>query len=163
VQARAVVLTSLLLAVGCGGRSGGLMPTDPAPAVTLPPGAYRLAVYSAGIGCMTLTFGQGALPGASIRIPVAVASDGEHWHVASRDDAAGSLEMDLAPNVVGVNGQAWGTLTQPGMSVTLQHQVSGSPNGPAAGLVGSVTGPVSYDGAAGSVYCTTNLWSLTVE
>src|SRR4051812_27701919 len=98
------------------------MPTDP-PAVTLPSGNYRLAVYSAGIGCSTLTFGQGPLAGASIRIPVGVSSDGEHWHVASRDNAPGSLEMDLAPNVVGVIGQAWGTLTQPGISVTLQHQV----------------------------------------
>jgi hypothetical protein len=131
--------------------------------VTLPAGNYRLAVYSAGIGCITLAFGHGPVAGASIRIPVAVSSEGEHWHVASREEASGSLEMDLAPNVVGVNGQAWGTLTQPGMSVTLQHEVSGTPNGPAGGLVGSVAGPIRYEGAAGNVYCPTNLWSLTVE
>ena len=58
-----------------------------------------------------------------------------------------------------VAGSAWGTLTQPGVSVTLQHDVNGTATG-AAGLVGSVEGTVNYSGSNGTAFCNTNLWSL---
>ena len=75
-----------------------------------------------------------------------VAADGDHWRVASREPSAGSLAMSLERSAVGVDGSAWGTLTQPGISVTLQHQVSGAADGPSAGVVGSVAGTVNYAG-----------------
>jgi hypothetical protein len=69
--------------------------------------------------------------------------------------------MNLSPTEVGVDGSAWGTLTQPGVSVTLQHQVTGTANGPSPGVVGSVAGTVNYAGSNGTMFCNTNLWSLT--
>jgi hypothetical protein len=152
------VLASILLAAGCGGDGP---PSAPAHVVNLPDGQYLLAVYSSGIGCLVSTFGQGAPPVSSVSIPVAVAAEGDKWHVAARDASAGSLAMSLSPSAVGVDGAAWGTLTQPGVSVTLQHQVSGTPNGPSAGVVGSVAGTVNYAGSTGTAFCSTNLWSLT--
>ena len=109
------------------------------------------------------TYGSGGTPGSSVRIPVAVALDGDHWRVGSRDSAAGSLTMTLARTDVGVNGSALGTLAQPGVLVTLQHQVNGTANGPSAGVVGSVEGTVNYAGTNGTAFCATNLWSLTRE
>ena len=83
------------------------------------------------------------------------------WRPASQ--SAGSLAMTLAPTAVGVDGQAWGTLMQPGVSVTLQHQVNGTGTGSGAaeGVVGSVSGTVNYAGTSGTAFCTTNLWSLS--
>jgi hypothetical protein len=159
---RLSVLASILLAVGCGGAGGPAAPS-PVPAVSLPEGDYQLAVYSSGFGCIMATYGSGGTPGRAVRIPVAVALDGDHWRVASRDSSAGSLTMTLARTDVGVNGNAWGTLAQPGVLVTLQHQVSGTANGPSAGVVGSVEGTVNYAGTTGTAFCSTNLWSLTKE
>jgi hypothetical protein len=152
------VLASILVVAGC---SGAGAPAAPAQVVNLPDGPYLLAVYSAGIGCLVSTFGQGAPPTSAVYIPVAVAADGDKWHVVARDSSAGSLTMSLARTAIGVDGAAWGTLTQPGVSVTLQHQVSGTPNGPNAGVVGSVEGTVNYAGSTGTAFCSTNLWSLT--
>jgi len=157
VRTRVFVLASLLLTGGCGGSA----PSAPAPVVNLPNGHYLLAVYSAGIGCVVSTFGQGGAPASAVSIPVDVAADGDRWHVAAREAAVGSLAMDLSRNAVGVDGSAWGTLTQPGISVTLQHQVIGTPNGPSDGVMGSVAGMVNYAGSTGTAFCNTNLWSLT--
>ncbi len=159
---RIVVLASILLAAGCGGSGA---PAAPAlvPPVSLPDGDYLLAVYSSGFGCIMAMYGSGGPPTVAVRIPVAVALDGDHWRVGARDTAAGSLAMSLARTDVGVNGNAWGTLTQPGVLVTLQHQVSGTANGPSAGVVGSVEGTVNYNGTNGTAFCSTNLWSLTRE
>jgi hypothetical protein len=154
------VLASILLAAGC---AGGGSPSAPATVVNMPDGNYLLAVYSAGIGCLVSTFGQGGAPSSAVSIPVAVAADGDKWHVAARDASAGSLAMRLSRSPVGVDGSAWGTLTQPGVSVTLQHEVTGTPNGPSAGIVGSVAGTVNYAGSTGTAFCSTNLWSLTRE
>jgi hypothetical protein len=160
VHRQVVVLASILLAAGCG---GGGSPSAPAPVVNLPDGNYLLAVYSAGIGCFVSTFGQGGAPSSAVSIPVAVSADGERWRVAAREVSAGSLAMSLGRSAVGVDGSAWGTLTQPGVSVTLQHQVNGTANGPSAGVVGSVEGTVNYSGSTGTAFCNTNLWSLTRE
>ena len=159
---RVSVLASILLAVGCGG-SGSPTASAPVPPVSLPDGNYQLAVYSSGFNCVMATYGVGGTPGSSVRIPVAVALDGDHWRVGSRDSAAGSLTMTLARTDVGVNGSALGTLAQPGVLVTLQHQVNGTANGPSAGVVGSVEGTVNYAGTNGTAFCATNLWSLTKE
>jgi hypothetical protein len=156
------VLASFLLMVGCGGAGSPSKPT-PLPPVTLPDGNYQLAVYSSGFTCIMSTFGNGGVPSSAVRIPVAVALDGDHWRVASREVAAGSLTMMLARTDAGVNGNAWGTLAQPGVLVNLQHQVNGTANGPAPGVVGSVTGTVNYAGSSGTAFCSTNLWSLTQE
>ena len=157
---RVVVLASILLAIGCGGAGA---PAAPAPVVNLPDGPYVLAVYSSGIGCLVTTFTQGGQPVSSVSIPVSVAADGSRWHVASREPSAGSLAMSLERSAVGVDGSAWGTLTQPGVSVTLQHQLTGAPMGPSAGIVGSVAGTVNYAGSTGTAFCNTNLWSLKRE
>jgi hypothetical protein len=158
---RVFVLASILVAAGCG--AGSPAAPAPVPAVSLPDGNYLLAVYASGFNCTMATYGSGSQPGSSVRIPVGVAFDGDHWRVAARDTAAGSLAMSLARTEVGVNGNAWGTLTQPGVSVTLQHQVSGTANGGSAGVIGSVEGTVNYAGAGGTAFCSTNLWSLTRE
>jgi hypothetical protein len=156
------VLASILLAASCGGAGSPASPA-PVPAVSLPEGNYQLAVYSSGFNCIMATYGNGGSPSSAVRIPVAVALDGDHWRVASRDSSTGSLTMSLARTDVGVNGNAWGTLAQPGVLVTLQHQVSGTANGPSAGVVGSVEGTVNYAGTNGTAFCSTNLWSLTRE
>jgi hypothetical protein len=154
---RRAMLALMLLAGACGGDS----PVQPTPAVNLPDGTYLLAVYSASIGCFVSTFNQGGAPNSAVSIPVVVAAEGDGWHVAARDASAGSLAMRLSRTAVGVDGSAWGTLTQPGVAVTLQHDVTGTANGPSAGLVGSVAGTVNYSGSSGTAFCTTNLWSLT--
>jgi hypothetical protein len=156
------VLASILLTGACGGAGSPTKPA-PVPPVSLPDGNYLLAVYSAGLSCLMATYGTGATPSSAVRIPVAVALDGDHWRVGSRDSAAGSLAMTLARTDVGVNGNAWGTLAQPGVLVTLQHQVNGTANGPSPGVVGSVAGTVNYAGTNGTAFCSTNLWSLTLE
>jgi hypothetical protein len=155
---RRAMLAMILLAGACGGDAS---PVQPSPAVHLPDGDYLLAVYSASIGCFVSTFNQGSPPNSAVSIPVAVAAEGEGWRVAARDATAGSLAMRLARTSVGVDGSAWGTLTQPGVSVTLQHDVTGTANGPSAGLVGALAGTVNYSGSSGTAFCTTNLWSLT--
>ena len=106
-------------------------------------------------------FGEGVSPGSAVSVPVHVVARDEGWHVGSAAASNGSLEMALSPTAVGVEGAAWGTLLQPGVSVTLQHQVSGTANGPASGLIGTVNGTVNYSGSTGTAFCSTNLWSLT--
>jgi hypothetical protein len=162
VRKRWSVLASIVLMAACGGSGSPSRPSA-LPPVTLPDGNYQLAVYSSGFTCIMSTFGNGGVPSSAVRIPVAVALDGDHWRVASRDSAAGSLTMTLARTDAGVNGNAWGTLAQPGVLVTLQHEVNGTANGPSPGVVGSVAGTVNYAGANGTAFCSTNLWSLTQE
>src|SRR4051794_30830687 len=154
---RGLILTSLLLLAACGGSAPGA----PSPAVSLPDGDYLLAVYSNGLACSILTFSQGVSPGSAVSARVHVAAAGEGWHVGSLAVESGSLEMALSRNAVGVEGSAWGTLLQPGVSVTLQHQITGTANGPASGLIGTVAGTVNYSGINGTAFCSTNLWSLT--
>lgn len=152
----ALMLASLLLLAACGGAAA---PNAPSPTLALPNGEYLLAVYANTLACSILTFGQGVSPGSAVAIPVQLSADGEGWRVSSREAAAGSLAMTLSRNAVGVEGAAWGTL--PGVSVTLQHQISGTSNGPASGLNGIVAGTVNYSGSTGTAFCSTNLWSLT--
>jgi hypothetical protein len=158
MPSRGLTLASLLLLAACGGRSA---PGAASPAVSLPDGDYLLAVYSNGLACSILTFGQGVSPGSAVSVPVHVVAQGEGWHVGAATASSGSLEMALSPNAIGVEGAAWGTLLQPGVSVTLQHQVSGTANGPASGLIGTINGTVNYSSATGTAFCSTNLWSLT--
>ena len=155
---RGLTLASLLLFAGC---SGGSAPGAPSPAVSLPDGDYLLAVYANGLACSILKFGDGVSPGSAVSITVRVSGEGDGWRVGSREPASGSLAMTLSRSGVGVEGAASGTLLQPGVSVTLQHQVSGAPSGPASGLIGTVAGTVNYSGATGTAFCSTNLWSLT--
>ena len=155
-----LLAASIGLASACGGSAAA---PSPAPTVSLPDGTYLLAVYSAGIGCVLSSFTQPAAPKSSVSTPVVVGPEGEGWHVGSGDAAAGSVEMRLARTAVGVEGKVWGTLTQPGVSVTLQHSVNGTANGPAPGVIGSVEGTVNYAGPSGTAFCATNLWSLTPE
>jgi hypothetical protein len=159
---RVSVLASILLAVSCGG-SGSPTASAPVPPVSLPDGNYQLAVYSSGFNCVMATYGSGGTPGSSVRIPVAVALDGDHWRVGSRDSAAGSLTMTLARTDVGVNGSALGTLAQPGVLVTLQHQVNGTANGPAAGVVVRRRNRELRRAPTAPLLPATNLWSLTKE
>lgn len=156
------VLALAGLSSACGGSGS---PGSPSPRVSLSDGSYLLAVYSSALSCFMATFNQGAAPNSSVRIPVSVRREGDQWRVVSRDPAGGSLAMTLAPTAVGVDGQAWGTLVQPGTSVTLQHQVSGTGTGRGAaeGVVGSVSGTVNYSGTMGTAFCTANLWSLSRE
>ena len=156
------VVASILLMVGCGGAGSPSKPS-PIPSVTLPDGNYQLAVYSLRLSCIMATYGTGGTPSSAVRIPVGVSLDGDHWRVSSRDNATGSLTMMLARTDAGVNGNASGTLAQPGVLVTLQHQVNGTANGPSPGVVGSVEGTVNYAGTNGTAFCSTNLWSLTLE
>jgi hypothetical protein len=155
---RALTLASLLLLAACGGASA---PAAPSPTVILPDGEYLLAVYANGLACSILTFGPGVSPGSAVSIPVRVSGEGDGWRVNSREAATGSLSMTLSRNAVGVEGAASGTLLQPGVSVTLQHQISGTSNGAASGLNGTVAGTVNYSGSTGTAFCSTNLWSLT--
>jgi len=155
---RRLALASMVLFAACGGRPA---PGAASPAVSLPDGDYRLAVYSNGLACSILTFGEGVSPGSAVSVSVHVVARDEGWHVGSAAASNGSLEMALSPTAVGVEGAAWGTLLQPGVSVTLQHQVSGTANGPASGLIGTVNGTVNYSGSTGTAFCSTNLWSLT--
>ncbi|MEO7788751.1 MAG: hypothetical protein ABIX28_04170 [Vicinamibacterales bacterium] len=155
---RALTLASLLLLAACGGPATA---TAPSPAVALPDGIYLLAVYANSLACSVVLFGQGVPPGSSVAIPVNVAAAGEGWRVGAHDAITGSLVMTLSRSAVGVEGSASGTLLQPGMSVTLQHQISGMANGPALGVNGTVAGSVNYSGATGTAFCSTNLWSLS--
>ena len=79
-------------------------------------------------------------PGNSVRIPVAVALDGDHWRVGSRDSAAGSSDHDPRAHRRRRQRQRPGDARAAGRVVTLQHQVNGTANGPSAGVVGSVEG-----------------------
>jgi hypothetical protein len=155
-----LLAASIGLASACGGSAAA---PSPAPAVTLPDGNYLLAVYSAGIGCVLSSYGQPSGARNAVSIPVAVAAEGEGWHVNSREASRGSLTMRLEKTDVGVEGNAWGTLTEPGMTVTLNHSLSGTANGPSPGAIGSVEGTVNYAGSGGTAFCATNLWSLTPE
>jgi hypothetical protein len=157
---RLAVLALSALVSGCGGSSAD-SPGSPSPNLSLPDGDYLLAVYSSGFGCVVSSHGQGGAPNSAVQIPVSVSRDGDDWRVTSREQAAGSLAMTLVPNAVGVDGNATGTLVQPGVSVTLQHQVTGTGSGAADGLVGSVNGTVNYAGASATAFCSTNLWSLS--
>jgi hypothetical protein len=154
------ILALAVLTSGCGGSSDS--PTAPTPTVTLTDGNYQLAVYSSTLSCLMVTYSNGATPTSAVQVPVWVDQDGDHWLVNARDDASGSIAITLARNGPGVSGMASGTLTSPGVSVTLsQHQLSGTANGAAEGVVGNVAGSVSYASAGGSAFCSTNLWSLT--
>ena len=156
---RGLTLASLLLLGACGG--GRSAPGGPSPAVSLPNGEYVMAVYANGLACSILTFGQGVSPTSAVSVPVNVLAQGDGWHVGSLAAERGSLEMALSRNAVGVEGAVWGTMLQPGVSVTLQHEISGTANGPVSGLIGTVAGTVNYSGATGTAFCSTNLWSLT--
>ena len=155
------VLSLAALASACGSGSGS--PVAPGAKVSLPDGNYLLAVYSSGFGCLVASYGQGGTPNSAVQIPVWVSRDGGEWRVASREQGSGSLAMSLAANAVGVEGQASGTLVQPGISVTLQHQVNGTGSGASDGVVGSISGTVNYAGTSGTTFCSTNLWSLSRE
>jgi hypothetical protein len=155
-----LLAASIGLASACGSSAAA---PSPAPAVKLPDGNYLLAVYSAGIGCTLSSFGQPSAARNAVSIPVAVGGEGEGWHVSAREASNGSLAMRLEPTDVGVEGTAWGTLTEPGMTVTLKHSLSGTANGPSPGAIGSIAGTVNYAGSSGTAFCATNLWSLTPE
>ncbi len=155
-----LLAASIALASACGGSAAA---PSPAPAVRLPDGNYLLAVYSADLGCVLSSFGQPSVTRNAVSISVGVAVEGDGWHVGSREPSGGSLAMRLDRTEVGVEGTAWGTLTQPGMTVTLNHSLSGTANGPSAGVVGAVEGTVNYAGSGGTAFCATNLWSLTPQ
>jgi hypothetical protein len=155
-----LLAASIGLASACGSSTAG---PSPAPAVTLPDGNYLLAVYSAGIGCSLSSFGPPTASKNAVSIPVAVGGEGEGWRVTSRSPSNGTLAMRLDRTEFGVEGNAWGTLTEPGMTVTLNHSLTGTANGPSPGAIGSVEGTVNYAGASGTAFCATNLWSLTAE
>ena len=156
------ILALAVMGSACGGSGSGA-PVSPSPRVSLPDGDYLLAVYSSGFGCVVASHGQGGAPHNSVQIPVEVSREGDQWRVASRERAVGSLAMTLVSNAVGVDGQASGTLVQPGVSVTLQHQLTGTGNGASDGAVGSISGTVNYGGSAATAFCSTNLWSLSRE
>ena len=71
--------------------------------------------------------------------------------------------MSLERSTVGVDGSAWGTLTQPGMSVTLQHQVSGAAYGPSPGSSARWQALSTTPERRAAAFCNTNLWSLKRE
>ena len=156
---RTGVLALAVLASACGGASTS--PAAPSPAVSLPDGTYQLAVYSSGLSCLMVTYNQGSAPVSSVQVPVWVGVDGDHWQVTSREATNGSIAITLTRNGTGVSGTATGTLTASGVSVTLQHQLNGNPNGSAEGIVGFVAGTVNYASAGGTAFCSTNMWSLT--
>jgi hypothetical protein len=156
------VLALAVVASACGGSGSG-SPASPSPKVNLPDGSYLLAVYSSGFGCVVASHGLGGAASNAVQIPVKVSRAGDEWRVTSREPIAGSLAMTLVANAVGVDGEATGTLVQPGMSVTLQHHLNGTGSGASDGVVGSIVGTVNYAGTGATAFCSTNLWSLSRE
>jgi len=149
-----------MLASACGGGSSPSSPVAPGPSLSLPEGTYQLAVYSSEFSCLMVGYGSGGPISSHVDIPVSVAVAGDKWQVNAIDSSRGSLAITLAKTGAGVSGMAVGTLLAPGVAVTLQHQVSGAPNGANAGVVGAVAGTVNYASAGGTAFCSTNLWSL---